>query len=73
MLPGCGASAAVAHCCWADPSQSTNAPPQRLEFLGDAVLDALVTTHFYTAHRSVHSGCVGKPVRSVTCAAPRSQ
>lgn len=26
---------------------------QRLEFLGDAVLDALVTTHFYTAFRWV--------------------
>lgn len=24
---------------------------QRLEFLGDAVLDAMVTTHFYTAFR----------------------
>lgn len=34
----------------------TPAVPQRLEFLGDAVLDALVTTHFYTVHRRVHDG-----------------
>ena len=39
---------ALTHCSW--PGSGVRCF-QRLEFLGDAVLDALVTTHFYTAFR----------------------
>lgn len=56
LLPACRysfkyralAEEALTHCSW--PGSGSGCY-QRLEFLGDAVLDVLVTRHFFTSFR----------------------
>lgn len=45
---------ACTHCSWPDSACPSY---QRLEFLGDALIDLGVTHHFATTHRCLHACC----------------